>query len=238
MFGCQGKSSPAGPDAGPVVSKKKTAPTPDKPAEDKWLSVSYGVDEIAIVELRREMPTKLILQADNDQTRELDTVWKTAIAKKAGIALDVSVPDEHGGGLGHGTQIFPPGQPGYAMAVESEIEEAEFEVRAVPVLENDNPSKTITELRVSRSGEKLGHLAFAGAKPKLHISTKDVDGRFLKSHWERIEKRPEAKVNYVDRKGNGAKLVTRKAKPGDADYADVVRLYLILYHPYQVEIVP
>lgn len=87
-----------------------------------------------------------------------------------------------------------------------------------------------------RDGTKLGTLKF-GAKPVLTPGTSDVsDIAFLKSDWEYIQKQPSLKVWYVKEGSDGKReLVSLEAKPGDAAYGDVVRIWLFSVRQYDAQ---
>jgi hypothetical protein len=70
----------------------------------------------------------------------------------------------------------------------------------------------------------------------LSIETKSVDGEFLKDHWEHLGAKDRIKVRYHEPRDGKETLVTLEAKPGDAQYANAVRLYLMFQHEYEIEV--
>jgi hypothetical protein len=86
-----------------------------------------------------------------------------------------------------------------------------------------------------KGGAHVGKLAFGGGKPVLTIETQSVDGKFLTDHWERLAARSSIKVRYHQPKSGKETLVTLEAKPGEAQYANAVRLSLMFEHEYEIE---
>jgi hypothetical protein len=197
-----------------------------------WLSVSRGGVELGIIELRLGKRGVLTLESDNEHAQNLRTLWNE-LDSKGGIAVGMHLPSEDGKGRGpYGSRIFKPGSTDYATAVALELEKNRFDVQQVPALGPAPPPPSIRMLRIARRGKPVGTIDFSTQPPALTIEPENVDGTFLKLHWEGIASQERIKVRYHQPKGGVETLITAEAKPGDANYPEVVRLRLILVHYY------
>ena len=213
---------------------------PEGPKHDPhvlWFSVRYGLEEIGLVEIRRGKPPTLTAPGTDEPTTRLKTEFAT-IASPGGIAVKMHLPPEEGEGRGAlGSVMFKPGEPGYASAVERKLEDAKFGVVRVKPYTEKPPPLSIVALQIFRSGEKVGTLNFGRGEPKLTIETPKADGLGLRSDWDHMSKRDELLVRYVSGKGPSATLVTKRAKKGDPEYRNVVRLFLEVEEPYEVKVI-
>jgi hypothetical protein len=240
LSSCSEKSAgPPAPAGGPTSSVASTPVASTPPAKpppsdtgDVWLSVRRGDVELGIIELRLGKRGVLTLEGDNEHTQKLRTLWNEL--DKGGVAMDMHLPPEDGSGRGaYGSRIVKPGEKEYAMAVEMELEKrTEFDVDKVPALGPAPPPPSIRLLRITRSGKPVGTLDFSTDPPALTTEPGNVDGTFLKGHWEGIAKQERVKVRYHQPRDGVETLITAEAKRGDANYPEVVRLSLILYHYY------
>ena len=146
-------------------------------------------------------------------------------------------PDGEGRGP-YGTRLFRPKDKDYPMAVKSELDRVGYDVKQVPALAEQQPPDKIELLKIAhKGGAHVGKLAFGEGKPVLTIETQSVDGKFLTGHWEQVAAQDSIKVRYHQPKDGKETLVTLEAKPGDAQYANAVRLHLMFEHEYEIEII-
>ena len=218
--------------ASPAPSPLSTVTAPAQRAETTWLSVSRASVELGIIELRPGLRGVLTLASKDAPARMLQKLW-TKLDRPEGIALDMHLPPESGKGRGaYGSKIFKPGEEGYAMAVEQKLEEADYYVEKVPALAPSEPTPSIRQLSIMRNGEALGSLDFTTDPPTLSIKTANLDGQFLRGHWEAISKLESLRVRFHQPQEGADELVTVEAKRGEPTYPNAVRLYLILKHHY------
>ena len=239
--GCREDTSPPGGGATPQpvgepaasLPPPASAATPALPrAETTWLSVSRASVELGVIEFRPGLRGVLTLAASGAPAKELQRLW-TKLDRPEGIAIDMHLPPESGKGRGaYGSTIMKPGEEGYAMAVEQKLEAADYYVEKVPELPPSETPTSIRRLSITRSGQPVGTLDFSTDPPVLSINTTTSDGLSLKGHWEAISKQESIRVRFHRREAGVDSLVTVESKPGDKNYPNAVRLYLILKHQY------
>jgi hypothetical protein len=168
-----------------------------------WLTISRGGVELGVLELTPGRPSVLTLAKNDAAGRELKKQWDK-LERAGASAADVA---------------------------RQKLEAAEYFVEEVPRLDEPATVSEVRKLSVSRHGEPVGSLDFTTDPPTLSIETTRPEGSLLKSHWDAIATRELLEVRFHRSDGAG-KLVTLSAKPGDANYPNVVRLYLMLRHHY------
>jgi hypothetical protein len=185
-----------------------------------------------VIELRAGKPPTLTVETDHADAAALKTKL-AEIGGPNGLPLDMHLPAPSGTGRGpYGTRVIKYDDRLYRHAMKEALEPA-FSVKAVLQLVDPLPPAGLKRLEVSRSGEKVGSIDFGSTPPKLTVVDADkADGMSLKNTWEHIQTLGELKVRYHAPKDSQETLVTVRAKPGDASYAEVVVLHMMVERYY------
>jgi hypothetical protein len=216
--GCRNEPEPPAPLAAADVTAPASAPVAAAPIEPAakppapapasvWLTISRGGVELAILELTPGRPSALTLAKKDAPSRELKKKWDKL--DRAGT----SAPD----------------------TVRQALEAAEYYVEEVPRLDGPVLVHELRKLNVVRNGEPVGSLDFSTDPPTLSIETTTSDGSLLKSHWDAIATREQLEVRFHQARDGVEKFFTLAAKPGEPNYPNLVRLYLMLRHQYDEE---
>lgn len=230
----QGSAPNPPPSGSPAGSGLAPAPAsiPPKESADTWLVVSKDGVELGVIELRAGKPPSLTAEGDTPAVAELKAKL-AAIGGPNGIGLDMHMPEPGEKGRGaYGTRIVKYDDRLYKHALKNALEPT-FSAKEVLHVIDPLPPAGFKRVQISRSGEKVGTLDFSGTPPKLTVvDAEKADGMSLKNTWERIEKLAELKVRYHVSKGSTETLVTDRAKPGDANYAEVAIVYMMVENYY------
>lgn len=222
--------SPAGSPAEPTAAATP-ASKPQGEAADTWLVVSKDGVELGVIELRAGKPPSFTPEADTPAVAELKTKL-AAIGGPNGIPLDMHEPAPNGGRGAYGTRMVGYADPLYKHAMKNALEPT-YRAKEVLQLVDPLPPAGFKKVQISRSGEKVGSLDFSSTPPKLTVvDAEKADGMSLKNTWESIEKLGELEVRYHVSKDANATLVHARAKPGDANYAEVAILYMMVERYY------
>ena len=198
-----------------------------------WLKVANGYEPVGIIELRAAKPGKLTLVDSGTKAEELKALWKT-LGDPQGITEKMHARPKSGRGRGPlVSRVFRPGDRDYLAVLEVKLEDKRFNVDKVRALEQPSPTSSIVTLDISRSGKRIGTLSFDGPKPTLKGVSKSADGMHLESDWRTIQRKPSLKVWFQRNNAKGEpQLVSRRAKPGDPTYGNVVRIWLFSERQY------
>ncbi len=220
------------PSAEPAASKP--SPTSKKQAGTVWYEVSKGGVELGTIELHLANKGVLRLIASTNEATELRNVWDKLNAGDARIAIDMHLPPENGKGRGdYGTMLAEPGDDLYKHAVEQELERLKFDVSEIPEFIEPKPPKSVYQLEISRSDEPVGVVTFGPGKPTVKATGGGSEASSLQNRLDYLKKQDSVRVKYHRPTDDGkSELVVIDAKPGDPDYANAVRLYLMLKNYY------
>ena len=225
---------PAGPVTTPVTPSGATpAPSAASAEEspDTWLIVGKGGVELAVIELRAGKPPSVTLAIENDDSAALKAKL-TAVGGAEGIPLDMHLPPPSGQGRGaYGTKIVKYDDRLYRHALKNALEPS-FQVKQVTRLSDPLPPPSLKQLQISHSGEKVGTVDFTSMPPKVTLHTAKSDGDSLRRHVEQVQGLGALKVRYQVPKDSIETLVVAEAKPGDANYAQTVVLYMMVEQYY------
>lgn len=233
-----GSASATTPSARPSAHSAKLD------ASDSWLLIYGGGGELAIIELRvGRAPVVRVLQASEESKALEKTV--AGLAASDGIGLDMHAPGP--GGKGRGaleTTLMKPGDRLYPMAMRMALERAQYSVQEVRALEDPTPPGRISQLHISRDGERVGSIDFSKTPPVVTIHTQKSEGSGLTNDWADLQKLAEVKVRFHAPKAGIETLYEVEAKPGADDYPNAVRLHLSVsrqydaQRTYKLEVVP
>ena len=194
--------------------------------------VSSSDGELGVIELRSGQPPKLSIETPSPATAELEAKLK-AVSGPEGIGIDMHLPPPTGTGRGpYGTRIVTYDDRLYRHALKNALEPA-YSVREVVGLSDPLPPATLKTLHVSRSGQHVGDVDFTKAPPALTVDEKQIDSGSLKNDLDMARDRGALTVRYRVSDGGAAALVTARAKPGDAAYAQTVALFLMVERAYR-----
>lgn len=245
LTGCREKAGSPGGITDPVATTPPVAtppstpnssaspPTEEKESADTWLVVNKGVTELGVIELRAGKRLELMVEADGDDVAELKRKLDEVGGPK-GIGLDMHLPPRSGTGRGeYGTVIVKPGEILYRHALKGALE-PEYGVKEVQQLIDPLPPPKLASLTVSKSGARVGTIDFASTPPKLTTHSDVPEASGMKNDLEFVQDRGELKVRFHHAQNGISTLVTARAKPGDASYAQTVALFLMVERSYRM----
>jgi hypothetical protein len=232
----EGRGTAPAPTAGPATA---SAPSPatastaltEEPTSDTWLAVRKGGTELGLVELRKAQPPKLELSVQSPEADALRTKLD-AIDGPEGIHIDMHLPPESGEGRGpYGSALATYDSPLYRHALEQALEPT-YDVRELPALREPLPPQTFRRLVVSHDGVRVGAIDF-GSNPIAVTTEGDKAATLsLKNEFERLAEPRGVAVRFHYPKDGRETLVRVEAKSGDASFAHVATLYLMVERYY------